>query len=71
LNSIDVNARTIIIRQKLKNKELERKFIFNDSTKVMKGEEQKTIADLKTGEEVTVVYILDGNDSLARTIRIR
>jgi len=70
ISVIDLNAKTITIKKKIDDKELEKTFTFDGSTKIMKDNEPKSIADLKTGDEVIVIYLRVGDSVLAKTIKI-
>ncbi len=45
-------------------------FTVNDATKIVKGEEAKTLADIKVGAKVTVEYGRHGEDRVAVKITI-
>jgi hypothetical protein len=70
IGAIDIGMRTLTIKIKANDIELDRVFVFNEKTSVMKGTEQKTINDLKSGDVVTVVYVREGDKNLAEKILI-
>jgi hypothetical protein len=70
LSSIDMSKGTVTIKIKTKDTEFDRVFVFNDTTAVMKGTEKRTIKDLKPGNQVTIVYIREGDSNIAQKIII-
>ncbi len=43
---------------------------YNDNTVITMGDENKTIADIKVGDKVTIKYIADDNRNLIKSITI-
>lgn len=70
LSAIDIGMKTVTIKIKVKDTEFDRVFVYKDTTAVMKGTEQRMIKDLKPGNQVTVVYIREGDSNIAQKIMI-
>jgi hypothetical protein len=70
ISSIDTDAMTITLKQKVDDKEVENKYVFDRYTSIKKGEAIKTIADLSKGEEVVLIYVRDGKNNVAKKITI-
>jgi hypothetical protein len=67
---INNNPMTVTIMKKFNDKEVKMIFSIDYSTSFMLGTEKKTIADIKVGDKVTVVYIRDNDKFVAKNIII-
>jgi len=70
ISSIDTDSMTITLKQKYQDQEVEYKYVFDRNTSIRKGDAIKSIADLSKGEEVTLIYVRDGKNNLAKKITI-
>jgi hypothetical protein len=68
---LDIQNMTIMLYQKKEDRELIADFFVDHSTVITLGKERKTIADLKEGAQVTVVYTKCPNGYLAEKIMIK
>lgn len=67
---IDTNSMTVKVMKKVKDKEAYMTFAVNYNTSFVLGTEKKTIADLKVGDKVTVVYFRENDRFIAQSISI-
>ncbi|MEW6585741.1 MAG: hypothetical protein AB1442_09040 [Nitrospirota bacterium] len=70
VSSIDFESKTIAIKKTVDGKELKMALIYDYATTVTKDNEPKSIAELKPGDDVIVVYVRDGSNILAKSIKI-
>lgn len=66
IEKVDEMAKTIVVKSKTD----EKTFVTNDQTKIIKGKETLTFADLKGGMNVSVNYKKDGDKMVALAIKI-
>jgi microtubule-associated protein 1 len=62
---------TLTVAKKVKDKVEETVVTVTDKTKIMKGAEKKTLADVKAGEKVTVKYTEKEGKNTAKSISIQ
>ena len=58
VKKVDVEGKKIVV---MVARELT--FAINDATKIVQGDAAKTLADIKEGDTVTVVYAFEGKDN--------
>jgi hypothetical protein len=68
---IDIQNMTLILYKKTEDRELVADFLLDYNTVITFGKERKTIADLKEGDQVTVVYTRCPNGHLAEKIIVK
>jgi Cu/Ag efflux protein CusF len=66
IKSVDAVAKSIVV---VKGKE-SKTFIVDDKTKITKGKDALTFADLKAGMNVVIEYKKDGDKLIAVTIKV-
>jgi Cu/Ag efflux protein CusF len=66
IKSVDAVAKSIVV---VKGKE-SKTFIVDDKTKITKGKDALTFADLKAGMNVVIEYKKDGEKLIAVTIKV-
>ena len=66
IKSVDAMAKSIVV---VKGKE-SKTFIVDDKTKITKGKDALTFADLKAGMNVVIEYKKDGDKLIAVTIKV-
>jgi len=66
IKSVDAVAKSIVV---VKGKE-SKTFIVDDQTKITKGKDALTFADLKAGMNVVIEYKKDGDKLIAVTIKV-
>ena len=73
VKSVDVDAKKVVVTTARGKETKEMTFATDDATKVYAGRDQKTLADVAAGSNVTVEYKegKDGGEATAVTIRIR
>jgi hypothetical protein len=74
ISSVNAIAKTFDVKKmvtvKGKKEEKVMSFTTDANTKITKGKEVKTFADLKAGMEVTVEYTVEAGKNLAKTVKI-
>jgi hypothetical protein len=68
---VDIQNMTIVLYKQTEDNELLANFLVDYSTVITAGQERKTIADLKEGDEVTVVYTKCPKGYLAEKIMFK
>ncbi|MGB9630094.1 MAG: hypothetical protein ACPL6D_15675 [Thermodesulfobacteriota bacterium] len=63
---VDETAKSIVV----KSKKVEKTFVTDENTKITKGKETLTFADLKQGMNVSVEYKKDGDKLVALAIKV-
>ena len=66
IKSVDTMAKSIVVAKG----KVEKTFIVNDETKITKGKDALTFADLKAGMNVVIEYKKDGDKLIAVTIKV-
>ncbi len=56
VKDVDLKAKTITVRKKVKEKASDTVAAYDDRTSILLGKEQKTIADIHVGDKVTMKY---------------
>jgi len=69
--SINAETGTLTVSKKYKDKTIEITAGIDNRTKIMKGEEEKRLKDIKTGDKVVVVYTKKGEVNLAKSISLK
>ncbi|MEW6570590.1 MAG: hypothetical protein AB1390_05390 [Nitrospirota bacterium] len=70
VKEVVMETMTLVLTKEINKKNVDMAFAVNPDTPVVKGEEQKTIADVKKGSKVTVVYVRRGGNFVAEKIFI-
>jgi xylose isomerase len=68
--TIDAMAKTFDVKKKMKKEEKVMTFAIDEKTKITKGKEVKSFADLKEGMEVFVQYKVEMGKNMASAIKI-
>jgi|MudIll2142460700_1097286.scaffolds.fasta_scaffold1004358_1 Cu/Ag efflux protein CusF len=66
IKSVDAMAKSIVVAKK----EIEKSFVIDESTKITKGNETVTLADLKAGTKVLIEAKKEGDKLIASTIKV-
>lgn len=66
IKSVDTMAKSIVVAKG----KVEKTFIVNDETKITKGKDALTFADLKAGMNVVIEFKKDGDKLIAVTIKV-
>lgn len=70
VKAVDMKAMTITVTKMLKGKAEETMVTVGDKTKVIMGNEKKTLAAVKAGDKVTVKYIESKGKNMAKSVAI-
>jgi hypothetical protein len=68
VKSVNEGAGTVTVTKKFKDKAIEIISVTDKETKITKGNEKKSLHDIKDGDKVVVVYIKKGEVNLAKII---
>lgn len=71
VKAVDMKAKTITVSKMVKGKAEETVVIVDDKTKIMKDKEQKTLADVKVGDKVTIKYTEVEGKNIAKSVAIK
>ena len=71
VKAVDMKAMTITVTKMMKGKAEEAMITVSDKTKIMMGKEKKALADVKTGDKVTVKYTEAGGKNMAKSVAIQ
>jgi len=71
VQSVNEGAGTIIVTKKFKDKTIEVIAVTDQETKIAKGNEKKSLHDIKAGDKVIVVYAKKGEVNLAKSITLQ
>lgn len=71
VTSVDTKAMTVTVVKKMRDKVKEVVANVTDKTKIMMGKENKTLADLKVGDNVTMKYTESEGKNIAKSIAIK
>jgi Cu/Ag efflux protein CusF len=71
VKAVNTAARTIIITNKVKGREVETVVIVDKETNITMGKEKKTLADVKVGSEVSVNCTEVESKNVAKNIKIK
>lgn len=66
IDKVDEMAKSIVV----KTKKEEKTFVINDQTKITKGKETLSFADLKPGMNVSIEYKKEGDKLIASSIKV-
>ena len=66
VSSMDVAAKTVVV----KGLKAEMTFTVGDTTKIMRGGKEMTLADLKQGMDVSVLYKMEADKAMAAAIMV-
>ena len=70
IEKVDEVAKTFEVKQKVKKEEKTLAFAIDDKTKITKGKETLSFADLKKGMHVSIEYKKDGDKNVAVAIKV-
>ncbi len=70
IEKVDEVAKTFEVKQKVKKEEKTLAFAIDDKTKITKGKETLSFADLKKGMHVSIQYKKDGDKNVAVAIKV-
>lgn len=70
VKSVDVEKSSLVVTVKREGTEKDMTFAVTKDTKIMQGETAKTLADVKAGNEVKVMYIATDEKLTATMIHI-
>jgi Cu/Ag efflux protein CusF len=70
VEKVDEAAKTFEVKHKVKKEEKTLTFAIDDKTKIIRGKETLSFADLKKGMRVSVEYKKDGDKMVAVTIKV-
>jgi hypothetical protein len=70
IEKVDEMAKAIEVKGKVKKEEKSLTFATDDKTKITKGKETLSFADLKKGMKVSVEYKKDGDKMVAAAIKV-
>lgn len=70
VEKVDEVAKTFEVKHKVKKEEKTLIFAIDDKTKIIRGKETLSFADLKKGMRVSVEYKKDGDKVVAVTIKV-
>ena len=71
VTAVDTKAMTITVMKKKKDKSVETVVTVDEKTKIMMGTEKKTLADMNTGDKVTVKYKEIDGKNMAKSVAIK
>lgn len=71
VKAVDMKAMTITVTKMMKGKAEEAMITVSDKTKIMMGKEKKALADVKTGDKVTVKYTEAEGKNMAKSVAIQ
>jgi len=71
VNSVNEDAGTITVTKNFKDKTIAVTAVTDKETKIAKGNEKKSLYDIKVGNKVVVVYIKEGGVNLAQSISLK
>ncbi|MFZ3138210.1 MAG: hypothetical protein WA126_12570 [Thermodesulfovibrionales bacterium] len=71
VKSLNEGAGTITVTKKFKDKTIEVIAVTDKETKIAKGNEKKSLQDIKAGGKVVVVYTKKGEVNLAKSISLK
>ncbi len=71
VTSVDTKAMTVTVVKKMRDRVREVVASITDKTKIKMGKENKTLADLKVGDEVTMKYTESEGKNIAKSIAIK
>ena len=70
VTSVDLIKNTVTIRVNINNTESEKTFVFDNDTNIVEGNTLKTVNEIKSGDNIAIIYKTLGNDTYARTITL-
>ncbi|MDI6889858.1 MAG: hypothetical protein QMC83_02805 [Thermodesulfovibrionales bacterium] len=71
VKAINISAQSILVTKKIRDKVVEAVIKVNDTTKIQKEKEQKTLSDIKVGDKVVVRYTKVDGKNIAKNIAIQ
>ena len=71
VKSVNEGAGTITVTKKFKDKTIDVTAVTGKGTKIAKGNEKKSLYDIKAGNKVVVVYTKKGDVNLAQSISLK
>jgi len=71
VKSVNEGVNTITVTKKLKDKITEVIAVTDTATKIAKGNEKKSLHDIKAGDKVVVVYTKKGEVNIAQSISLK
>lgn len=71
VKAVDTKVKTVTVTKMVKGKAEETTVTVDDKTKIMMDKEQKTLADVKVGDKVTVKYKEVEGKNIAKSIAIK
>jgi Cu/Ag efflux protein CusF len=71
VQDVDTKAKTVTVRKKVKDMASDTVAAYDDKTRILRGKEQKTIADIHVGDKVTMKYREADGQIRARSITIK
>ena len=71
VKSVNEGAGTVTVTKKFKDKAIEVIAVTDKETKIAKGNEKKSLHDIKDGDKVVVVYTTKGEVNLAKSISLK
>jgi Cu/Ag efflux protein CusF len=70
IEKVDEVAKTLEVKHKVKKEEKTLAFTVDDKTKITKGKETLSFAELKKGMHVAIEYKKDGDKNVAVTVKV-
>jgi ribosomal protein S1 len=71
VKALNVIDKSIAVTKKMRKKSIEAVITIDDTTKIMKQDEKKTLSDLKVGDTVVAKYVKADGKNLAKSISIK